>query len=362
MKQILYFPALLVALASCKNKAETYTVAGKLLNEAVYASGEILPEEYEYLQSRSTERILKIMVSEGDTVKKGDVLVLLGTPGDNTQLELLSEQLTLARKNAGGQSSTLAELQNRIKLARQKQEQDALNAKRYTELAKEKAVSQKDADDAAVQAASSLTEYNNLQEEYKTRRDELSGGVLQATQQLEQFRQVREGRVLTSRINGRVFSIDRKEGEPVNPGQPILLTGTPGRFKLELLVDERDISKVRTGQRVIFETDAFAGRQFSGTVSKIIPVLQKETRSFKVEVEVPDNAGFFPQSSVEANIVIRDSTEVLAIPADYLLPGDSVFVQQGGDPRKTGIGTGIRNGEWVEVKRGLKKGDIIVKK
>ncbi|MFC3196751.1 efflux RND transporter periplasmic adaptor subunit [Parapedobacter deserti] len=361
LRSLLLF--VLSGLSSCRQPAETQVVETRSLREAVYASGEILPLEYEYTAASNPERIHRILVNEGDTVNAGQVLVILGTPSEDEQLGILSNQVALARENASEQSAAMAELYERIALAKQQYQQDSLDARRYAELAVSQAVSRKQAEEVAMRAASRHTEYNNLRKQLELLRNELHSNVLAAENQLAQFRRGREGRVLTSRIHGRVFSVHREPGEIVNAQDPILLVGTPDRFRLEMLVDERDIAKVKVGQPVVFETDAYAGRQFRATVDRVIPVLQKENRSFEIWARVLDDLTFFPNSTVEANIVVRDSVEVLAVPADYVVAGDSIWVKtESGNEQKVRIQSGIRDRQFVEVIRGLQPGNVIVKK
>lgn len=359
MKKFLIIALAVFMAVACKQKTATYTVQSRPLNEAVYASGEIMPEAYYFLKSNAADLLMKVMVKEGDAVHKNEVLAVLGTPSQLTQEDIQHSQVALAGKNAQPGSSSLSELQKRIALAKAQQEQDALNADRYTELAKSQAVSEKDAEQARMQAASSATAYKTLQEQYLTQQHELTGKLLQARQQLAATSQGREGKVLKSPVDGYVYKVYLKEGELAQLNDPVLMVGLPGQFKLELLVDERDISHVKIGQKVYFETDVYKGKQFVASVNKIIPLLQKESRSFQVEAAVQDTAQFYPQSSVEANILVREHVTVLVVPADYLLKGDSVYLQQGSKLHKTAVLTGIRNGSWVEVKSGLKAGDVI---
>lgn len=362
MKKCLIIAGIAAMAISCKKKAITYTVQQRTMNEAVYASGEVMPEAYFFLKSNSADLLLKVMVKEGDTVHKNEVVAMLGTPSQLTQVDILNSQVALAGRNAGEGSATLNELKSRIDLARQKKEQDAVNAERYTSLAKNKAVSEKDAEQARIQAASSLTEYNALQQQYAAQKNDLSDKLLQARQLLAATTQTREGKVLKSPVNGTVFKVYLKEGELAQLNDPVLMVGLPGQFKLELLVDERDISKIRLGQKVYFETDVYNNKQFAATVNKIVPLLQKESRSFQVEAAVADTITFYPQSSVEANILIRENVKALMIPGDYVLKGDSVYVQKGKELQKTAIATGAKNGNWIEVKAGLQAGDVIAKK
>lgn len=344
---------------ACKKKTQHYTVQTRMISDAVYASGEIMPESYHFLKSNSADLLLKMLVTEGDSIRSNQEVAILGTPSQLTQLNLLSKQATLAERNTSSNAAALMELQENIALAKTKHEQDLINATRYTELASTQAVSAKDAEQARLQASQSATSYQALQQQYRTKKNELDEKSLQVQQQLAAIAQSREGKVLKSPVDGRVFKVYLKEGDLAPLNEPVAMIGTPGHFKLELLVDERDISRIATGQTVYFETEVYNNQQFSATISKIIPLLQKESRSFQVEATVTDKRTFYPQSSVEANIIVRDSVRALVIPAAYLLKGDSVYLQQPGGLRKTAVTTGVKNDNWIEIKQGLKAGDVI---
>jgi multidrug efflux pump subunit AcrA (membrane-fusion protein) len=362
IKEIIGVVIVAFVAASCGNPKESYTVTEQTFNEAVYASGELYPEEYHIIKSSVPDRILKILVSEGDRVKTGDALVILGTPADNNQLEILNNQVVIAKGNAKENSAALTELQHKITLAKQQFEHDERNANRYRELLQSKAVSQKDAEQVAMTAETSLANYKNLQQQYITQKNELTNRLLDAERQLTEARQSQQTKALTSRISGKVYNLNFKEGEPVNANEAILMVGSPSRYKLELLVDGRDINKISIGQKIFFETDAFKGEPFEAVITKIDPVLQKETRSFKVEARVEVSRNFYPQSSIEANIIIREKATVLMIPSDYLRKGDSVLFQPAnGEITKVKVTAGSRTDNFIEITNGLKVGDIILK-
>lgn len=361
MQKFLVLTVTAVLAVACKKEAETYTVQQRPLNEAVYASGEIMPADYYFLRTTSSDRLLKILVKEGDQVKQGDLLAVLGTPSESEQRDILANQVTLAARNARRNSATLTQLESSIAFAREKYHQDSVTATRYRDLAREGAVSEREAAHTALQAESSRTEYENALQQYHVQQNELTGRLLNARQQQAVLQQSREGKLFTSPLNGKVLAINYEEADVVPAHEPVLLVGVTDQFKLELLVDERDIRKVKRGQKVYFETDAFAGRQFEATILRIGTVLAKDTRSFKVEAVVTPGEAFYPQSSVEANILIQENAKALMIPSRFLLPGDSVQVRQGDAGQKVKIATGICNGDWVEVKSGLKPGDVLLK-
>jgi RND family efflux transporter MFP subunit len=314
------------------------------------------------IKSGFPDRIFEIPVREGDIVNKGAVLLVLGTPADDNRLSVLGSHVALAKENMQDNSATLTALQQKIALAKQQYEHDARNANRYKELLQTQAVSQKDAEQAALLAETSLSDYKSLQQQYISQKNELTNHLLDAQRQLTKARRTQEEKVLTSCIAGKVYNINFKMGELVSADAPIMLIGSPNMYKLELLVDERDINKIKLGQKVFFETDAFKDEPFEAVITKIDPVLQKETRNFKVEARVECSRNFYPQSSVEANIIIREKATALMIPSDYLLKSDSVLFQSAkGEVMKIKISTGIRNDDFIEITNGLKEGDIIHK-
>jgi RND family efflux transporter MFP subunit len=362
IKEIIGITFFACMVASCNNTNETCIVTEQTFNEAVYASGELFPEAYHIIKSGFPDRILEIPVREGDIVSKGAVLLVLGTPADDNRLSVLCSQVTLAKENMQDHSATLTVLQQKITLAKQQYEHDTRNANRYKELLQTQAVSQKDAEQAALLAETSLSDYKSLQQQYIAQKNELTNRLLDTERQLTEARRTQEEKVLTSRIAGKVYNINFKTGELAGADVPIMLIGSPHMYKLELLVDERDINKIKLGQKVFFETDAFKGEPFEAVITKIDPVLQKETRNFKVEARVECSRSFYPQSSVEANIIIREKVTALMIPSNYLLKGDSVLFQSAkGKIAKIKVSTGIRNDSYIEITNGLKAGDIIHK-
>src|SRR5690554_492780 len=344
------FLASMALLIACSSPEETYEVQERELNEAVYASGQIMPDEYYFLQVNAPEKLMKLMVTEGTMADSGSLVAILGNPSENRQLENLSRQVSLAREMAGEQSAIFEELRIRTQQAEDRYLQDSMNAERNSRLAKEKAVSVIEAEQAMQQAQSSKADYISLRQQYAGRRNELNRNVLQSEQQLVQLQQSREGRILLSPMRGLVYQVYHREGSLVQPNEPVVLIGSPDSFRLEMLVDERDIRKVKLGQKIIFQTDLKPEVIFEARIVKIVPVLQLNTRSFEVEAEVfPTDATLYPQASVEANILVRENIKALVVPPTYILQGDTVLLHTEKENRKVPVRTGTRNDNWVEI-------------
>lgn len=361
---IKYLPVVsitLLFLASCSGDPERYEVKEIKLNEAVYASGQVMPEEYFFMEVNTPEKIRSIMVNEGDLVKTGSVLAILGSKSEERQADILTSQVAIAREQATAGSSELEEMLTRIEAARVKMIQDEENAQRYEDLVESKAVSEKEAEKFRLTAQTSKAEYESMRQQYASRKKDLQNRLLQSQQQLAQFHQSTENNVLISPLEGKVFQIFHKEGNMVQPGEPVILVGNYEKYILELLVDERDIARIKEGQKVLFKTEIQPDKHMEARINKIVPVLQNESRSFEVEAQVLSTEEIFPQATVEANIVIRENVNSLVIPTDYLMPGDSVLRVDNKDLQMVKVTTGTRDGSWLEIKSGLKSGDIIQK-
>lgn len=109
--------------------------------------------------------------------------------------------------------------------------------------------------------------------------------------------------VLRAPLSGVVTRVLARPGEVVAPGQTVLAVADLSRLKLSLYVLERDLGRVRVGQRVELTADPFPGRVFVGTVASINPRAEFTPRNVqtqrdrlnlvfgvKVRVDNPDGA------------------------------------------------------------------------
>ncbi len=92
-----------------------------------------------------------------------------------------------------------------------------------------------------------------------------------------------------SPIGGVVIQKNATEGVYVDTGAPIYTVADFGRLWVKLDAYESDLPWIRYGQKVEFTTEAYPGEFFQGTINFIDPVLNNQTRTVKLRVDV-DNA------------------------------------------------------------------------
>jgi multidrug efflux pump subunit AcrA (membrane-fusion protein) len=140
--------------------------------------------------------------------------------------------------------------------------------------------------------------------------------------------------------------------------EPLAAIGSADVFLLELLVDEVDIVKVKTGQKVLVVLDAYADTVFEANVSKIYPRKDERSQTFTVEAFFDEPPGvLYPGLSGEANIVIAQQTDALVIPRDYLIEGTKVETENG----IITLALGLQDLDRVQVLEGLTADTYILK-
>lgn len=363
MKRQLLWLMLGIAASGCKQKQQEIHPEMKMLTSAVYASGTLMPEQEYKVVSAVDGYLVQALVKEGDTVRNGQLLFKV-----SSDVRIAQEQgaQALVRKTiptVTDNAPLLREVQGRIEVAHIKMQQDSLQYARYKNLFDQNAISKSSYEKYYLQYQSSLKDYQNLRQQYQQQR--MSGDIqLQQAQNQLSLAAAQSGTgSLKSYVNGIVYDVYKKEGDLINPNQPIALIGA-GKMYAKLLVDEDDLDKVYAGQQVLITMDAFPDKVFKAHIAKVYPLLNKVEQSFRVDAMLDETVPVSMYGlNLEANIVIADKKQVLVIPRAALLKGDSVMIKKDGKEEKIKIHTGIADDEWIEVTGGLDNSStIIIKK
>ncbi len=170
--------------------------------------------------------------------------------------------------------------------------------------------------------------------------------------------------VLASPIDGKVVESTAVLGAMIDASEEILTVVDTRVLWVDAEIFERDIARVRLGQKASIRVPAYPDEVFEGTVSYVGDVVRPETKTIAVRTEVP-NPDQRLKPGMFANVVFQTSerASVLALPATAILDDDGrhlVFVRtpSGYEPRDVEVGESD-NGRR-EVVRGLSPGDVVV--
>lgn len=131
-----------------------------------------------------------------------------------------------------------------------------------------------------------------------------------------------------------------------------------------LHVPERELEKLRERQQVTLTVDALGDLEFAGYVDRISPVVNPETGTVKVTVEVHDTTGQLRAGMfARINIVYDTHKNTLLVPKEAVLKEDtesSLFVVVDSLAFRRVVETGYANTAHVEILAGISKDDIVV--
>jgi len=169
----------------------------------------------------------------------------------------------------------------------------------------------------------------------------------------------------TAPRDGIVLERNAIEGMRVGPGDTLFRVADTSVVWTLIDVAERDLALLAVGQNATIKARGFPGRTFEGKVAVIYPQVNKESRTVRVRIELPNaDLALLPDMYVDAEINIGTPTPVLAVPDSAVLDSGTskaVFVDKGEgrlEPRP--VQTGRRGGGFVEIRQGVAEGDRVV--
>jgi RND family efflux transporter MFP subunit len=152
-------------------------------------------------------------------------------------------------------------------------------------------------------------------------------------------------------------------GEYLREGTALFRLVDDARIKLRAPVPERYANEIAVGQKVIVTVEG-SQEEFAGTVARINPQIVPASRSFEVEIGVPNERGLLhPGAFAHARIQTRLDPRVVFVPQESLLSFagvNKVFVVEDGKARAIEVVPGERDGDWVAVRQGLSGGESVV--
>ncbi len=315
----------------------------------------------------------KLVVEEGTSVKKGDILVVLSN--NTLNLSILDSEAQLAEKQNFLRNTQVTMEQERLRL---KQELLQLNLdverklrafEQRDKLYKEKLIAKEDWIQAKEEYELAQNKKILVIERQKQDSIYRSVQVLQMEESLENMRKnmtlIRQ-RVdnlnIKSTIDGELGLLDIVLGQSVAMGQKIGQINDLSNYKIEAQIDEHYIDKVNSGLEASFERQ---DNTFETVLRKVYPEVRNGQfkADFKFVNERPDNirAG----QTYYLNLQLGQPTNSIIIPRGLFYQstgGNWIFVidESGSKAYKRQIKIGRQNPQYYEVIEGLEQGEKVI--
>jgi RND family efflux transporter MFP subunit len=331
-----------------------HTVAtGEIVAEAM-GTGTLEARVKTTVSARIQERLLEVLVDQGDTVKAGQLLARLDDAEAKQQVAIAAASLAAAKQTAERVHADLARSEAVLTQAR-------LNRDRLTGLASSRAVSQSDADKSAedlLVAEADLKRSNAAIAEAE-------GQIVVAEKSLQFRKEQLAFSEIHAPYDGLIIRRDRDPGEIVVPGASLMQIISLDELWVSAWVDETAMPALAVDQiaRIVFRSES--GRGYPGKVSRLGRETDRETREFLVDVHADE----LPKTwtiGQRAEVFIQTGRQgdAILLPTAFVVWKDGnagVFVNSDGKARWHEITLGLRGKDQVAVVKGLSAGDQVVR-
>ena len=270
-------------------------------------------------------KIEKVLVDEGYTVSKGELLVKM----DDERFVFRVERCEAILKQ------TQAELKNA-----------QLILKRKKELYEEGAIPLQMYDDAL------------------TLHDSAQAAVERAKAELKLARRELKDTKVCAPADGGITKKIVSEGEYVKKGNPLLTMVCTNPLKLSFTVPERYVSQIKLKQEAKVKVKAYPGEEFTGEIYSINPQVDANTRTVEIKAYVKNEEerlkpGFF----ADVNLLTTVHKDALVIPetAVLILEKESIiFIVQDDIAYRRKVKMGRRLPGKIEILEGIGRGEMVI--
>ena len=324
---------------------EVMSVTAADLVDGIEVTGALAPKVEAEVKTEIPGLVKELYVTEWVRVRKGQPLA---------KIALAETEALVKRAAANLESAKAALLEARVASDRAERERQRMlklkEAGLATQQSVDDALSNSEAAQARIEAAKAQVRAG--EEELAQTRARLGKGVV---------RSPIDGVVALKEVNIGSLTSDAAAGKP------IFRIVDNRLMNLTVTVPSSQMSVVKLGQPLEFETDGVPGKKFTGKVMFINPSVDDADRSLKVIAEVPNvpeqlKGGLF----TKGKIVTGTRSGVILVPRGTLAGLDlekragTLFVVENGVARKRQVATGALSGDLVEIASGLKAGEQLV--
>jgi macrolide-specific efflux system membrane fusion protein len=332
-------------------RLQTETVQRGDIEQAVLASGKLQLHKYSDVVAQVSGQVKDVLVSVGDEVKAGKMVVEITPTLPSARLE--SNRAQLARLQA-----ELADQRAQLDFAE-------LQFKRQTQLKAENATREESFESSRMSMYSAAA-----------RVEAINAQIRQTESTMKDDEETRSHTQVAAPISGTVVSVAARPGQAIGVGQtmvPLLRIADLGRLTVQARVAEIDVPLLRKGMTAYFSTPGYPGKRWSGKLRQVVPVPadssgeQGKQTFYNVLFEV-DNPQQELMSGMSAQVrfVLAQAQNAVLLPVALLGKPEadgSYLVNVAGagqqaSPRKIKIG--IRSEQMAQVLSGLEPGEQVV--
>jgi HlyD family secretion protein len=353
-------------------QVQTEAVQRRDLLQTVVASGRVETPHRVNIGAQITGTVARVPVTEGQTVKAGDVLVeLVGT-----ELQSAQRQAKQAVVQAQNRLRQMNELQGPVLQQTLRQAQASLDTaqaswQRNQALFEQGFIGQAALDESRKALALADAQVRAAQQQVTSTRaggaehSLALGAVAEAQANAETVNAKARYAVIQAPASGQLIGRNVEVGDVVQAGKVLMTLSPEGAMQLVVQIDEKNLRLMALGQQALASADAYPQQPFKAQVAYINPGINAQTGAVEIKLDVLEPQQNLKQDmTVSVDLVVARKPQVLALQVGRVneISGASpwVWLVQAGHVVRRPVRLGLRGGAWVEVLEGLREGDAVI--
>jgi multidrug efflux pump subunit AcrA (membrane-fusion protein) len=347
-------------------KATVAAVEKVSVNTPYEAVGTVRSRTSSTMQSKATGNILAVHVNTGDFVESGQTLVEIDDREAAAQVRSAESALRQAQESLQEAEKSVQAAMHARAAAEADNVLAASTYERVKGLADKQAVSRQVFDEASAKyksVAAQAAQAGEIVASIQARRGEAQARIEQAQAQLENAKAFLSHTKVEAPFAGLVTKKWVEVGDMASPGAPLLEMEDVRQYRLEAVVDEVLVQRIKQGDKVPVVLDAIGSGSLDGVVAELVPSADPSSRTFLVKIDLPPTqgikSGMFGRASFSAGQADSLVLPVTAVFERGQLSGVYV-VGEGGMANLRLITVGKRRGDMIEVLSGLDPGERVV--
>jgi len=353
----------------------TAVVEQSTIRSLVSTNGKIEPVSNFEAHAPVSTSVRRVFVKEGDSVKKGDLLVVLDdadarAQAARAQTQLRAAQADLSAAERGGTQEEVLSLEAQLVKAGTDRDSAQRNLEALKKLEQQGAASAGEVREAENALARADAQLNFLRQKQTKRysKSELARVDAQRTEAQATYdaaQDVLSKSNVRAPFDGIVYSLPAKQGGFVAAGDILLQLADLRKVLVRAFVDEPDVGRLAPGDPIEITWDAVPGRVWRSAVTAIPSTVKLHgSRNVGETASIVDNKDLrlLPNINVGVTIVAAEHDNVLVVPREAVRMDDSkpyVLQVVGHQLKRRDVGTSLSNLTQVEVTRGLSAKGVI---
>lgn len=345
------------------------TVERNSIRSVISTNGKVEPVQSFEAHAPVGTTVKKLLVKEGDRVKKGQLLAQLDDADASSQAARALAMVRTAQADAsalrsGGNQEEVLTLSSQLVKSENARDTAQRNLEALNRLQQQGAASPGEIKQAEDQFAAAEADLKLIQQKQKDRYSQPEIAKVDAQKSEAQSAYAAAENIL-SQLNirapfeGVVYSLPVHQGAYVNPGDLVLQEADLSKVLVRAYVDEPDVGRLAPGQKIDLTWDAMPGRTWQGSVSSIPSTVKLlGTRNVGETTCIVDNQDLklLPNINVGVTIVTAEHQNSLTVPREAVrLDDGKTFVYEivNNELKRRDIQTAISNLTQVEISNGV---------